>query len=87
MTIVCREGAAPIDAIAAEHDWAVFQTLGKLDFHLVGILAELTSVLAEANVPILAFSSYTSDLILVKGHHLREASEALESAGHQIIFR
>lgn len=49
----------------------------ELDFNVVGFLAEVSRILAEADIPILALSSFSRDHILVKQEHLADALKAL----------
>lgn len=58
---------------------------GPLAFDAVGVLAEIAGVLAEAEMPILAVSTYDTDIILVRDEHLVPASEALAGRGHRVV--
>jgi uncharacterized protein len=51
---------------------------------LVGILASLTELLANAKISIFAISTYDTDYILVKNNNLGVAIAVLEAAGHTI---
>ncbi len=48
-----------------------------LPFNLTGYLAALTAVLAEARIPILAFSDFYRDYLLVRKRHARKAAAVL----------
>ncbi|MBI3051780.1 ACT domain-containing protein [Candidatus Woesearchaeota archaeon] len=48
-----------------------------LPFDLTGYLAALTAVLAEARIPILAFSDFYRDYLLVRKRHARKAAAVL----------
>ena len=50
---------------------------GTLDFGLTGILARLTTALAEARVPVFAISTYDTDVLLVQVSDAEAAVEAL----------
>ena len=67
-----------------EPGWACFKVEGPLEFEVVGVLAGISSVLAEAGVPIFALSTFDTDYILVKREQVRAAHEALTSAGYQV---
>ena len=84
MSLVCETKCAPADALAREDGWRAFGVVGPLDFSLVGILAELSRVLAEKEIPIFALSTYDTDYILVKESCFEEAIEALRSARYEI---
>lgn len=49
----------------------------KLDFNIVGFLAEITRILAEAEIPVFVLSAYARDHILVKQGNLGPALKAL----------
>lgn len=70
-----------VHSAAKEPGWACFQVKGPLDFGLVGLLADISSALAEANVPLFALSTFETDYILVKREQAQTASEALKVAG------
>lgn len=73
----------PGDAIV-EEGWRLLHVAGKLDFSLVGVLARLTSVLAEAGISIFALSTYDTDYLLFKEHQRVQALQALQNAGYSI---
>ncbi|MGD8406628.1 MAG: ACT domain-containing protein [Anaerolineales bacterium] len=68
----------------SEPGWACFKVEGPLEFELVGVLAGISSALANAGVSIFASSTYDTDYILVKREQVRVAQEALSSAGYQV---
>ena len=49
----------------------------ELDFNVVGFLAEITRILAEAEISIIALSSFSRDHILVKQENLAKALKVL----------
>ena len=52
--------------------------LPLLDFSLTGILARLTTALADARVPVFVISTYDTDVLMVKEDHAGAAVAALE---------
>lgn len=85
ISAVIREADVQPEYETVERGWGAFVIPGPLAFDLVGILAEVSGVLAEAGIPIFALSTYLSDYILVKQDRLDEAEAALHAAGHIII--
>ncbi len=83
LTLVCDE-RIPVDAQRSEPDWAALRVRGPLAFGMTGVLAELSTVLAAAGIPIFALSDYDSDTLLVKASHLDAAVTALREAGHTV---
>lgn len=80
LSIVCLEEYVPA-GIQAEHGWRALQVQGPLDFALIGILARIAGVLAQAGISIFAISTYDTDTILVKDEALQEAAAALRQNG------
>ena len=77
--------SVPEETTVQEDGWRCFRIAGVLDFSLVGILAGLSGILAEARVGIFAVSTYDTDYILVKQTELRRAQEALEKRGYSFV--
>lgn len=75
---------APSDAQKTEPGWRGWRVAGTLDFALTGILAQLTGVLAEAQIPVFAVSTHDTDYLFVKDHYWSTAGAALKKAGHTI---
>lgn len=84
LSIVCSEKNIP-EAVLCERGWKAFKVQGTLDFGLVGILAKLTTALAEAGLGIFAISTYNTDYILVKAKDFDCAVNTLRNDGHKII--
>lgn len=60
-----------------ERGWVVF-TLGTvMTWDLIGVLATLTTALAEAGVPVGAVSAFSRDHLLVQAPHVETALEVL----------
>ena len=64
--------------------WRALRVRGPLAFGEIGVLATLARTLAEAEVSILAVSTYRTDTILVKEPKLELAIRALREAGHEV---
>ncbi len=84
LSIVCSEENIPEDVLC-EQGWKALKVQGTLDFGLVGILAKVTTALANAGLGIFAISTYNTDYILVKEKDLKCAIIALCKDGHKII--
>ena len=85
LSLVCRESAVPENALIREDDWRAFRIQGVLDFSLTGILASLSTLLAEHHIGIFAVSTYNTDYILVKENQFLKTLAVLREAGHEII--
>ncbi|SHI04867.1 ACT domain-containing protein [Ferrimonas marina] len=76
-----------VEGAKMEPGWRALKVAGPLDFSLVGILAQLSQVLADAGVSLFALSTFDTDYLLVKAERLEDAIDALQQAGHQIDRR
>lgn len=77
------EGAREIQK--TEKGWAALQIAGQLDFGLVGILAGISTLLADAGISIFAVSTYDTDYILLKETDMEKAIGILEKNWYAII--
>ncbi|MDO8452783.1 MAG: ACT domain-containing protein [bacterium] len=84
LSVVCEQELIP-EGVKADKDWRALMVQGPLDFSLVGILANLSSILASAGVSIFAISTYDTDYLLVKEESLEKAIEALSASGHTVL--
>jgi hypothetical protein len=75
-SVICRQDRVP-PGVKSEGGWRVFKVAGPLSLSLTGILMRLLTPLAEAGVPILAFSTYDTDYVLVRDGRESEAASAL----------
>ena len=85
ISLVCRTEDTPQNTIEREDGWKGFRIEGVLDFSLIGILAEISGILAANQIGIFAVSTYNTDYILVKQENFEKALAVLRQAGHEII--
>jgi len=83
VSIVAPEGI-DFSASPRQDGWACLQIAQVLDFGLVGLLAGVSGVLAQAKVSIFTISTYDTDYILVRSADLPTACAALRTAGHVV---
>lgn len=74
-------GKNPIDR---EDGWSAMRIVGQLDFSLIGILAGISSVLAEQKIGIFVISTFNTDYILVKSAQLSRAVKCLSENGYEV---
>jgi hypothetical protein len=86
LSIVCAATAVPPD-VRAERGWRCLRVVGPLDFSLTGVLTSITGPLAAAKLSLLAFSTYDTDYVLVRGQALTAATACLRAAGHEVVAR
>ena len=82
LSIVCRADPA-LAAAAGETsaDWAAIEVAGPIEHTVVGLLAEISAVLAAERISIFALSTYDTDYVLVPSSALDRAFAALAAAG------
>ncbi len=86
LSVVCHPDDAPHGA-RVEAGWSLFSVVGPLDFAMVGVMASLTGVLADAGVSVFAVSTFDTDHLLVRSAAVGPAVDALRAAGHGVTSR
>jgi len=84
-SLACLTCSVPSNTIQRDDGWKAMRIQGVLDFSLIGILSEISTILADCGIGIFAVSTYNTDYVLVHKADYGEALKALEKAGHQII--
>ena len=84
LSIVCSQDDIPND-IQCEKDWKILKIEGPLDFSLIGILASISTILAQKGISIFAISTYDTDYILVKNKDIDNTIESLVKERYEII--
>ena len=84
-SLVCITKEVPSNVIRRDDGWKAFCVQGVLDFSLIGILSEISTILAEHGISIFAVSTYNTDYILIKDTNYEKALEVLKSSGYQIV--
>ncbi|MFP6751052.1 MAG: ACT domain-containing protein [Pirellulaceae bacterium] len=79
LSIVCRDEDVP-DDVQSEPGWRSLRVAGTLDFSLVGVIARITTILAEAGVSVLVISTFDTDYFLVREKDLERGVKALLEA-------
>ena len=84
-SLVCLTENVPDHIIKREDGWRAFRIQGVLDFSLIGILADISSLLAKNEIGIFVISTYNTDYILTKEENYQRALEVLSDAGYEIV--
>ena len=85
LSLVCRTEDVPRAATDRDDGWRGFRIRGQLDFSLIGILSELSGILAANQIGLFAVSTYNTDYILVKKENLDRALKVLCDAGYSVV--
>ena len=84
ISLVCPTDSAPSEYEKKDDGWRGFRIEGVLDFSLIGILAEISGILAENKIGIFVCSTYDTDYVFVKEFNFEKAISALSSSGYII---
>ena len=84
LSIVCIEDSVP-NGVKCEKGWRILKVEGPLDFSLIGILASISTILAQRGISIFAISTYNTDYILVKNKDIDSAVESLVKEKYEVI--
>ncbi len=81
LSVICQESLVPL-ALHAERGWYLIGCLGPLNLSQIGILAQLTAVLAAARIAVLAVATHDTDYLLTRNP--KATREVLQAAGYEI---
>ena len=84
LSLVCSTASVPVSVTVQDDGWRGLRIQGVLDFSLIGILAKLSTVLAEQEIGLFAVSTYNTDYIFIKQESFDRALQALAEAGYTI---
>ena len=82
-SVVCAARSVPRKALH-QRPFTAFEVQGPLDFGLTGVLVELLTPLAEAEISVFTLSTYDTDWILISGADVERAVEVWQQAGHEV---
>lgn len=68
-SLVCITENVPQSTMERDDGWKAFRIQGILDFSMIGILAKISSLMAENGIGIFAVSTYNTDYILTKAEN------------------
>lgn len=83
-SLVCITEDVPSNVAERDDGWKAFRIQGILDFSLIGILSEISGILAENKIGIFAISTFNTDYVLTKKENYQRALEVLISSGYKI---
>ena len=86
LSIVCEHVEIKIDDnIKIDKHWRILEITGPLDLSLIGIIADISGLLKENQIPIFTISTYDTDYILVKNQYTDKALTVLKNNGHKVF--
>ena len=84
ISVVCLTADVPHATLAREDGWRALRVAEPMNFGLTGVLAGISTVLAQAGISIFAVSTFDTDYILIKAENLGLAQSALEAGGYTL---
>jgi hypothetical protein len=60
---------------------------GTIPFSVIGVLASLTVLLADAEISVFAVSTFDTDYLLIKAEDLGRAVDTLRQHGHAVQYQ
>lgn len=83
ISLVCPTQDVPGNVTHREDGWRAFRFAGTLDFSLIGIISEVSRILADNHIGIFVVSTYDTDYVLVKADQFQEAMRLLQEKGYE----
>jgi hypothetical protein len=83
LSVVCSQDAVP-EGVICERGWRCLRVAGTMPFSVIGVLASLTTPLADVGISVFAVSTFDTDYLLVKEADFGKAIDVLRWQGHTI---
>lgn len=83
LSVVAQHNACPT-ADAEDPGWRCLYVNGPIPFTLAGVVAGLTTAIAQQGLPVFVISTFDSDLLLLRGESLNQSLKALRDHGYLI---
>ena len=85
LSVIAPEGIDPGPG-DRQPGWSCLQIADTLDFGMVGVIAGISRVLAEASISIFTVSTYNTDHVFVRTGDVESAVRALTATGHRVTM-
>ena len=85
ISLVCEAEYTPSEATAIEPGWKALKISDVLDFGMIGVIANISNILAEAKICIFVVSTYNTDYIFMKIEDYDKGIQALISNGYTVV--
>lgn len=85
LSLVCKTDGVPENTIAREDGWKAFRIEGVLDFSMIGVIARISSILAEHEIGIFVVSTYNTDYVLTREKDFERAIHLLNKSGYHVV--
>lgn len=84
LSLVCSTACVPTNVMERRDGFKAIVIDEILDFDLLGIIARISQILAEQQIPVFVVSTYNTDYFLVQETKLINTLKALSQHGYQI---
>ena len=85
-SLVCDNTIIPSNIVAKQEGYKAIKIKGELDFSLIGIIAEISTILSRKDISVFVVSSYNTDYILVRENKIEEAITELVLKGYSVSY-
>lgn len=84
LSLVCPIESVPGNVSECNEGWRAFRIKGTLDFSLIGIIAKISTLLADNDIGLFAVSTYNTDYIFTKDVTFKNAINILSDNGYEL---
>jgi len=84
ISLVCDSFRVPPGTIDYEPNWKGLKISGVLDFGMIGVIAKISNILAEAGISIFVISTYNTDYVFVKAENYDKCTYELMRSGYVV---
>lgn len=84
LSLVCETAVVPEGTLVREDGWRALKIIGPLDFGMVGVIARISGLLAEAKISLFVVSTYDTDYVLIKDGMFDAAVSLLRTNAYQV---
>lgn len=85
VSVMCKSDSIPQNFIEKEDGFKGLKIEGTLDFSLIGVIARITSILADNDISVFVISTFNTDYIFVREENLPLSCQLLFESGYEII--
>lgn len=82
LTVITQSARVP-EGTKKQSNFACMRVTGNLEFDVIGVIAGISSVLAQEKIPILSISTYNTDYFLIPKSKADLAISSLKTAGYE----
>jgi len=85
ISLVCEAKYTPSNVTECEPGWKALKVSGILDFGMIGVIAKISNLLAEAEISLFVVSTYNTDYVLLKAENFDSGIQVLKRNGYTIV--